>query len=113
MGHVCDIENVLLTESSNRPSNNNGRRTSSSSITSESIKKAQQVYCAKQPKPRYYSAGVGTGVRNQPKSNQSSSNSSSIPSIRTITNENLEVDVVESNQVQIIETNTQQNNINN
>ena len=110
--YVCDGENFLLTESSNRPSNNNGRRTSSSSITSESIKKAQQVYCAKQPKPRYYSAGVGTGVRNQPKSNQSSSNSSSIASIRTITNENQEVEV-ESNTNQIIETNTQQNNINN
>ena len=34
------------------------RRTSSSSITSESVKKAKSVYGAKQPKPRYHSAGV-------------------------------------------------------
>merc|ERR1712110_146235 len=82
------VQVTLLTESSNRPSNNTGRRTSSSSITSESVKKARQVYCAKQPKPRYYSAGVtsngshNTTTGNQIKQNQNSSNSSSMTSLR-------------------------------
>ena len=78
----------FISESSNRPSNTTGRRTSSSSITSESVKKARQVYCAKQPKPRYYSAGVtlnsshNTTTGNQIKPNQNSSNSSSMTSLR-------------------------------
>ena len=77
--------NALYSESSNRPQNNTGRRTSSSSITSESVKKAQKVYCAKQPKPRYYSAGVtlnGPGSSNHGKPSHNSSNSSSIASLR-------------------------------
>merc|ERR1711997_508318 len=81
------VQVTLLTESSNRPSNTTGRRTSSSSITSESVKKARQVYCAKQPKPRYYSAGVTLNsshatTGNQIKPNQNSSNSSSMTSLR-------------------------------
>ena len=73
-------------ESNNRPLNNAGRRTSSSSITSESVKKARQVYCAKQPKPRYYSAGVthssNTATGALSNTTNISSNSSSISSLR-------------------------------
>ena len=101
-------QNIVCLESSNRPSNNGGRRTSSSSITSESVKKAQQVYCAKQPKPRYYSAGVGTGVRNQTKNNQNSSNSSSITSLRAGSNGDQEAD-----EETMSENTNQQSNPNN
>ena len=76
-----NIISISSKEPSNRPPNNTGRRTSSTSITSESVKKARQVYCAKQPKPRYYSAGI-TSSGNQGKPSHGSSNSSSLTSLR-------------------------------
>ena len=86
---------------------------------SESVKKARQVYCAKQPKPRYHSAGVTLGGRGgtaQTTVNQNSSNSSSVTSLKCGSNE---VDEISSSlqqsktEVSNKNSNQQNNNGNN